>query len=140
MRLRQLNLHALTYRSVIKLQAFTCTRFLLQSFSFKSSFVVRKDLLFWVLCCDTDTLPVWCNPPVAQWQDCPIKGCPPAAVSQNDCTVVAKRHPYIIAAFFFCLLTGIDSWDKLRLLRAASSQPCGNGSAGLQLEKGMFEN
>ena len=82
------------------------------------------------------SVPAWCNLPVRQWQDCPIKGCPPTALSQSDCTVGTKRHPYTIAVLLLAP-SAIDSWDKLRLLWAASSQPCGNGSAGLQLEKGM---
>lgn len=86
--------------------------------------------------CDTDSVSVWCNLPVRQWQGCLIKGFPPTALSQRSHDR-GKNIPLHHCNVIFCLMRATDSWDKLRFLPSALSRPCGNGFAGLKLEKGM---
>lgn len=115
----QSNLHTLTHCSLTKLRAPTLHRFSPAVFLLHFPLCGKERALIWgFVMWHRHSVPAWCNLPGMLWWDHPFSGCPPSALSHS-----AKRHPW-----------PSDGLEKSRIPQAASSQPCGNGSAGLQPE------
>lgn len=118
----QLNLHPLTHCSLIKLQAPTLHRFSPAVFLLHFPLCGKDTALIWGSgMWHRHPVPAWCHLSRVQRWHHPFLGCSPSAQSQS-----AQTHSW-----------PSDGLEKSGIPQDASCQPCGDGSAGLQAEKGM---